>query len=158
MDVLNTNIKSILTEKTLKVRPENIKSGVNILGINGSVVELNGETKTVTPTTSQQTIVPTETGKNALTQVTVNAVTNSIDANIQAGNIKNGVSILGISGTYTGLDTSDATATAGDIVSTKTAYVNGQKLTGSLVIQRYYTGSSAPSSSIGNDGDIYLQN
>ena len=102
MDILNTKINNILTEKTLKVRPENIKSGVNILGINGSVVELNGETKTVTPTTSSQTIVPTGTGKNALTQVTVNGVTSAIDNNITAGNIKKDVTILGITGTYEG--------------------------------------------------------
>lgn len=45
-------------------------------------------------------------------------------------NIKNGISLLGITGSYTGLDTSDADATAGDILKDKTAYVNGQKLTG----------------------------
>ena len=36
MDALNTKIKSILTEKTLKVRPENIKKDISILGITGT--------------------------------------------------------------------------------------------------------------------------
>lgn len=130
MDILNTKIKAILTEKTTKIIPENIKSGVNILGINGSVVELKGEVKTVNPTTNQQIIIPTSTGKNALTQVTVNAVTNTIDNNIVEGNIKSGVSILGVQGSSKVLDTTDSNATAGDIVTGKTAFVNGQKITG----------------------------
>lgn len=33
----------------------------------------------------------------------------------------------------------------------------GNKVTGTVVIQRYYTGSTEPSASLGNDGDIYLQ-
>ena len=48
------------------------------------------------------------------------------DNNLVASNIKVGVSILGTSGTYT----SDATATASDIKSGKTAYINGAKVTG----------------------------
>ena len=36
MDILNTKIKSILTEKNTKILPENIKAGVNILGVTGT--------------------------------------------------------------------------------------------------------------------------
>lgn len=79
----------------------NIKSGVSILGVDGSVVELSGETAEITATTSEQTIEPSE-GKNGFTSITVNPVTAAIDANIVAENIKSGVTILGVEGTYTG--------------------------------------------------------
>lgn len=60
--------------------------------------KIKGQEKNVTPSTSKQTIIPDE-GYNALTSVTVNAVTASIDSNIQAGNIKKDISILGVTGT-----------------------------------------------------------
>jgi hypothetical protein len=55
---------------------------------------------TVTPSTSEQEITA-DSGK-VLGTVTVEAVTASIDANIIAANIKSGVTILGVEGTYTG--------------------------------------------------------
>lgn len=36
VDVLNTKIESILTEKTVKIKPENIKKDVKVLGITGT--------------------------------------------------------------------------------------------------------------------------
>ena len=52
-------------------------------------------------------------------------------AKLVSGNIKSGVTVLGSSGKSSVVDTSDATA-AGTIVSGKTAYINGTKVTGSL--------------------------
>lgn len=57
-----------------------------------------------------------------------NAQLTAADADLVAGNILQGKNILGISGTAT----SDANAVAADILSTKTAYVNGLKITGSM--------------------------
>ena len=42
---------------------------------------------------------------------------------------------MGVTGTYTGLDTSDATADSTDIRADKTAYVNGILITGTIPIQ-----------------------
>ena len=61
----------------------------------------NLENKSVTPTTAQQTITAGEE-YDGLGTVTVAAVTAAIDANIVAGNIKDGVTILGVTGTYDG--------------------------------------------------------
>ena len=56
----------------------------------------------VTPTTSAQTITA-PSGTDGYSPVNVSAVTSSIDANITAGNIKNGVTILGVTGNYAGI-------------------------------------------------------
>ena len=83
-----------------------------------------------TPSTSQQTIPA-----GYSTGGTINAVDSSIDSNIQPSNIKKDISILGVTGTLEeGIDTSDANATADDIASGKSAYVNGQKINGSIPV------------------------
>lgn len=104
---------------------------------------------TITPGTSNQTI--------ASGTYLTGTQTIAGDADLVAGNIKTGVEIFGVTGTYSGLDTSDATATAADIVSGETAYVDGRMITGNLVVQTYYTGNTAPASSLGQNGDIYLR-
>ena len=74
------------------------------------------QAKTVTPATSQQVITP-DNNYQGLSQVTVSAVTSAIDSDIVAGNIKSGVNILGVVGTYTGEGGgggSTLTPTAGD--------------------------------------------
>ena len=51
-----------------------------------------------------------------------------IDPNLLAENIKSGVAISGVTGTFT----NDATAVASDMAEGVTAYVNGEKVTGNL--------------------------
>ena len=79
------------------------------------------EEKTITPSASAQEIMPTE--NKFLSKVTVSG-----DANLTAENVKSGVTIFEIEGSYT----SDANAMAEDIAMNKTAYINGQKITGTL--------------------------
>lgn len=89
-DTIDSNIQSY-----------NIKDGVSILGVTGSLIEVDGTTEYVTPTTSQQTIYPTSP-YNCFTEIVVDAVDDSIDPNIISSNIKNGVTILGVTGSYSG--------------------------------------------------------
>ena len=60
---------------------------------------INYQEPTVDPSTSQQLIEPS-TGYACFKSVTVNPVTSAIDSNIIPANIKKGVSILGVEGSY----------------------------------------------------------
>lgn len=116
--------------------------------------------KTATPTESQQTVTP-DTGYDGLTKVTVGAVSSTyIGSKVtkkSAQTYTPGTSDQTIgSGQYlSGTQTikGDSNLVGSNILSGKTIF----GVPGSVVIQRYYTGSSAPSSSIGSNGDLYLQ-
>lgn len=89
------NVAAVTSAIDSDIVAGNIKKGINILGVTGTL-EFTTETLTVTPTTSKQTKTPTANGYSS---VTVNAVTSAIDSNIVAGNIKKGTKILGVTGT-----------------------------------------------------------
>ena len=61
------------------------------------------------------------------------ATTANAGSSLVASYIKKGITIGGITGTLETLDTSDATATPEDIALGKTAYVKGEKITGTRV-------------------------
>lgn len=81
---------------------QNAEAIANIAAVAGSISPEppTVQNVNVTPTTSKQEI-EADAGK-VLGTVTVAAVTAAIDANIVAGNIKSGVTILGVTGSYTG--------------------------------------------------------
>lgn len=74
-------------------------SGKN--AITSITVTPNNQTRSVTPSTSSQTL-SVNSGYSGNGTIMVNAVTSSIDSNITAENIKKDVSILGVIGTYEG--------------------------------------------------------
>lgn len=159
---VSTGTNTLTLTKSVSVTP-NVTAGYISAGTAGnSSVSLTASVTTKGATTyrastSQQTLL--SAGTYATGAQTLAAVTQT---NLSAANIKAGTTISVSNGSsnlwsVTGTFTSDANATAADINSGITAYVNGTKITGTQVINKFYTGSSAPSSSLGSNGDIYLQ-
>lgn len=154
---LQNTLDRILKEKNEKLIPENIKKGVTILGVVGdATIDMTDATATpddivagktaylkdgiatgtminngaisITPSSLDQAIpAGYHNGKGK-----VRAVSASVDSNIKANNIKKDVIILGVRGTLDTLDTSDATANRSTILNGSTAYVKGEKITGTM--------------------------
>ena len=85
LDILSNGVYNVDGKETVNVK------------VNGGSVSL--QDKTVSPTISQQ-IIEADDDYDGLNTVTISAVTASIDSNIIASNIKKGVSVLGVDGTY----------------------------------------------------------
>ena len=129
------------------------------------------------PSTISGTAASVSTGTNTLTLTKTVSVTPTVSAGyVSAGTAGNSSVSLTASvptkaaatitpsttnqtiaaGTYlTGTQTiaGDADLVASNIISTANIF----GVQGSVVVQSYYTGSSAPASSLGQNGDIYLQ-
>lgn len=133
----NTTIFGVTGDKNIidtTVDEANTASSTNMLKdtiafVNGKQItgtcESIGNT-TITPSTETQTITgPKILQGNKTIQILG-------DEDLIAENIKKDVDIFGVVGTLEVLDTSDATATATDIREGETAYVNGEKITGTI--------------------------
>lgn len=118
------------------------------------------QNKSISPSESQQVVSPDD-GYDGLSQVTVNAVSSTY---IGSGITKK------TAATYTPT-TSNQTISSGQYLS-GTQTIKGDSnlkssnilsgvsifnVNGSVVIQKYYTGTSSPGSTLGSNGDLYLQ-
>ena len=127
--------------------------------LSGSSATVSTGTNTLTLTKTGITTTPTvsagyvssATASTATVTLTA-SVTTKAAATITPGTTNQTIA----SGTYlTGTQT-----IAGDADLVASNIVNGVQIfgvTGNVVLQNYYTGSSAPSSSLGSNGDIYVQ-
>lgn len=90
-------IEAVTSEIDSDIRPENIRMGVNILGVQGNVApDKPDQEKTIYPSKEEQVVVA-DTGYE-LAKVTIKAVDSSIDEDIKPENIRRGINILGVDG------------------------------------------------------------
>ena len=79
----------IAESEKAKLIPGNIREGIDVLGVTGTMSSTEGanpQAKTVTPTSSVQEVLPdTEQGYNYLSKVTVNAIPYSVTENSAGG-------------------------------------------------------------------------
>ena len=95
------------------------------------------QSKTVDPSSSAQTITADD-GYDALEKVTINAIPNNYVGSAITRQNSNSL-------------------TVNDVTVTVPAGYYASAATKTISVNHYYTGSSTPSSSLGSNGDIYLQ-
>ena len=133
---------SATAPSTISGTAASVSTGTNTLTLTKTI--------SVTPTVSAG-YVSSGTAGNVSVSLTA-SVTTKAAATITPGTTNQTIA----SGTYlTGTQTiaGDADLVASNIVSGVQIF----GVTGNVVLQNYYTGSSAPSSSLGSNGDLYLQ-
>lgn len=128
--------------------------------VNVSAEDFNTQAKTVTPTESTQTVSP-DNGYDGLSTVTVNPISSNY---IGSGVTTKSAATITPTTTDQTIDAgqylSGAQTVKGDRNLVSENIISGKSIfgvSGSVVIQKYYTGTSEPPSSLGNNGDIYLK-
>ncbi|APM40536.1 hypothetical protein [Clostridium kluyveri] len=115
------------TESTNPIATNTVRSGkkgfVNGAAITGGLAVQATGPQTVTPGTSD---IVKAAG------IYDGPITIKGDADLVSANIKAEANIFGVAGKTSVVDTADATGVAGDVLSTKTVYINGVKTTGTM--------------------------
>lgn len=160
--------------------PENIASGISIFGVTGTHKSSSGiDTSDATATKDKILKDYTAYVKNQKITGTLDYFPRTDSYGHHFGGANYNSDSITIEGSYVILDytvqypeaflkdshigmktplANFGNAAASDVISGKTfTSESGLKKSGTLVIQKYYTGTSEPSSSLGNDGDIYLK-
>lgn len=179
--ILTDTSASSPTIQSLSITPSTSQQTFNASGVDGykpvTVAAMPSGTTTA-PTSISGTAASVSTGTNTLTLTKTVSVTPRVTTAgyVSAGTASNSSVSLTASvttkaaatitptttnqtiaaGTYlTGTQTiaGDADLVASNIISTANIF----GVQGSVVVQSYYTGSSAPTSLLGQNGDIYLQ-
>lgn len=129
---------SILASEQDKIVPENIKSGITILGVSGSYAGagVSLQEKTITPTETAQTVTP-DSGYDGLSAVNVGAIPGNYadvqDVTATATDVLAGKIIV----------TAEGTETAGTMVNNGAvnATINGMDIISYTIPQGYHSGS-----------------
>lgn len=87
-------------------------------------------------------------------KATVPAAAVAASAGLTPDDLKRNVTVLGVTGTYDGLDTFDATATSGDIIAGKSAYAKGQRIIGTIATLGNIDEAAADNITIGEDFSV----
>ena len=134
---------SVTAPSSISGTSATVSTGTNTLTLTKSV--------SVTPNVTTAGYISSGTAGNSSVSLTA-SVTTKAAATITPGTSNQTIA----ANTYlTGIQTiaGDADLIGSNIISTANIF----NVQGTVVINKYYTGSSAPSSSLGNNGDIYLQ-
>lgn len=134
---------SVTAPSSISGTAASVSTGTNTLTLTKTV--------SVTPNVTTAGYISSGTAGNSSVSLTA-SVTTKAAATITPTTTNQTIA----AGTYlTGTQTiaGDADLVASNIISTANIF----GVQGSVVVQNYYTGSSAPSSSLGQNGDIYLQ-
>lgn len=148
---------SVTAPSSISGSTATVSTGTNTLTLTKTV--------SVTPNVTTAGYISSGTAGNASVSLTANVTTKAaatITPTKSAQTIASGTYLIGtqtiaaIPAAYQ--DVTQVDAAAGDVVSgKKIVNSSGTVVTGTLVIQTIYSGSSAPSSSTGVNGDIYIQ-